>query len=257
MLGTGDTALLRCITAKEAPAEAVAATAAVLLAPLRGAEHAANRRVFVELANAERPEETPLLAAARLGRAAVVSSLLEAGADVGATDKQGNTVLHLAAGCADHGAAVVMAEVLLGRGGPVAGAALLRTTVKARGTTALMVAAGEGNMALLKLLLDQPAADAAHVDQRDQDGRSSMHHAAMASPPEGNDHAHTNLEMLKLLIAAGGDVHAKDNRGAHPTAKAKRLPAKLRTKYGLQRWVSGIPNHRFTTKGKPKPKDEL
>ena len=235
----------------------MAATAAVLLAPLRGDEHAANRRVFVELANAERPEETPLLAAARLGRAAVVSSLLEAGADVGATDKQGNTVLHLAAGCADHGAAVVMAEVLLGRGGPAAGAALLRTTVKARGTTALMVAAGEGNMALLKLLLDQPAADAAHVDQRDQDGRSSMHHAAMASPPEGNDHAHTNLEMLKLLIAAGGDVHAKDNRGAHPTAKAKRLPAKLRTKYGLQRWVSGIPNHRFTTKGKPKPKDEL
>jgi hypothetical protein len=102
-----------------------------------------------------------------------------------------------------------------------------------------------------------------------------MHHAAMAPHQSG-----TSLEMLKLLIQAGaknapflsrfilsslyqdrlgsnigekhsrkemmrfragGDIHAKDNQGAHPTQKAKTLPAKMRTKYGLQRFAASLP----------------
>jgi hypothetical protein len=44
-----------------------------------------------------------------------------------------------------------------------------------------------------------------------------------------------------MRFRAGGDIHAKDNQGAHPTQKAKTLPAKMRTKYGLQRFAASLP----------------
>lgn len=97
-----------------------------------------------------------------------------------------------------------------------------------------MIAATTGNVELLEYLLRQPGATE-HVDKADHGGRTTMHHAAMSS-----HHSSTSLTMMKLLIQAGGDIHAKDRQGAHPTQKAKTLPAKMRTKYGLQRFAASV-----------------
>ena len=37
------------------------------------------------------------------------------------------------------------------------------------------------------------------------------------------------------------DFIIETTQGAHPTQKAKQLPAKMRTKYGLQRFAAGLP----------------
>ena len=97
-----------------------------------------------------------------------------------------------------------------------------------------MMAANVGNVELLEYLLKQPGVTK-HVDKADHGGRTTMHHAAMSSR-----HSSSSMEMLKLLIQAGADIHAKDHQGAHPTQKAKTLPAKMRTKYGLQRFAASV-----------------
>lgn len=98
-----------------------------------------------------------------------------------------------------------------------------------------MIAATRGNVELVEYLLRQPGATD-HVNKADHGGRTTMHHAAMSG-----HHSSTSLAMLKLLIQVGADIHAKDHQGAHPTQKAKTLPAKMRTKYGLQRFAASVP----------------
>ena len=97
-----------------------------------------------------------------------------------------------------------------------------------------MMAAIKGNVDLVEYLLSQPGSTQL-IDKADTGGRTTMHHAAMTGHQPS-----TSLAILKLLIQAGADIHAKDKRGAHPTQKAKTLPAKMRTKYGLQRFATGV-----------------
>ena len=191
---------------------------------------------------------TPLLAATRdswHGRPEAVMTLLANGADPRAADADGNTPLHHAARSSDPGVAALLRDaaaeldVLNAEGVTPLGMAcaagnwrlarfLLERGAKAEpagATPALLAAAGseEDDAAGVQLLLKHKA----KVDARDAHGRSALHEAALA----GNDDA------LRALLAAGADVHARDDQGARRCS----MPRAARTVAALESLVAPAP----------------
>ena len=124
---------------------------------------------------------TPLMLAARSTIAAVVVSLLDAGAQPQLASRKGVTALHLAA---SEGQLAVV-EMLLARRAPV-------DTVQAGGVTPLLCAALDGHTAVVRTLLEH-SADPDYLEER---GFSALMFAAQGS--------HT--EMAGLLLARGARV---------------------------------------------------
>lgn len=75
--------------------------------------------------------------------------------------------------------------------------------------TALMVAAGMGNLPAVKILL----AHGAQVNEKGQFHRTVLHRVASDG----------NLEGARVLIAAGADVNARDCSGSTPLAVIRRF----------------------------------
>ncbi|MBU0611166.1 MAG: ankyrin repeat domain-containing protein [Armatimonadetes bacterium] len=169
-----------------------------------------------------------LQSAATKGNVARVNNLLNKGADPNATDDQGRTALHCAAG-AGH---AEVAQMLLARGA--------QADFEVRDATALHLAAQGGHLSVVKLLLDKGA----DVNDRDADGAtplclaaregdmevvcelsargarisgpditcSALHYAAAGSP-----------EVVEFLIARGARVNALGRLPSGWTAAATAL----------------------------------
>ena len=174
---------------------------------------------------------TALLAATRdswHGRPETVMTLLANGADVRATDAEGNTPLHYAARSADPGVAALLRD-----------AAAELDVVNAEGYTPLAIACQAGNWRLARFLLERGARtdveqavpalvaaaaceddDAAgvqlllkhktRVDARDRNRRSALHEAAAAG----------HVTIVQALMAAGANLEARDNAGRTPFLEA-------------------------------------
>ncbi|MFN3650240.1 MAG: ankyrin repeat domain-containing protein [Armatimonadota bacterium] len=123
---------------------------------------------------------------------ALVTLLLESGAEVDDRDEGGMTPLMWAA----LGGSLPLLELLLSRGADV-------NAADQRGDTALMRAAGRGRGPVVKLLL----ARGAKVNAADQDGCTALHIAVRALDP---------FESLQALLLAGADPEARARDGTTP-----------------------------------------
>ena len=159
---------------------------------------------------------TPLHMACAHGYAAaapaMVASLLDAGADIGARCPLGETPLHLAATYSW----LPVIEALLAGGADVdevtvpapANVHQLASpphAVPVHGQTPLMIAAREGGEAGVRLLL----ARGADVHARDSAGGTALHVAAR--PWWGE-----NAAIVAMLLAAGADARARNAAGSTP-----------------------------------------
>ena len=182
---------------------------------------------------ADQAGNTPLILAAWQGDADKVAALLGAGADVNASNRQGMTALMASTwGRTGRGDAGI-AKALIARGANVNAANI-------HGRTALMEVAGNGNAEFAFLLLDAGA----DVNAQTVNGGTALHEAAInghtgivgallrkgARPGVANSQAQTPLmlacdcagprqacpwrpDIVRLLIAAGADVNARDGHG--------------------------------------------
>lgn len=168
---------------------------------------------------------TALMLAAGAGRAALVRSLLDAGADVNGTNDFGGTAL-MYASTGGHQAAV---DLLIERGARV-------DVISTNGWSAVMLAAVKGHAHVLSRLLergaDPNAADvygwtplmravyadrrntvrmllavpATDVNARNENGNTALHYAALQGSPD----------MARWLIDRGADVVCTDREGYTP-----------------------------------------
>lgn len=137
-------------------------------------------------------ELTPLHYAAMAGRLDDVLTLLQAGADIEARDRDGNTPLHEAARCNS----TQVALALLQHGAQI-------HACDNEGSTPLHLAAYHGSLDVARALLQQGAS----VKSVKEGTSSPLIYAIIADRP--------NTELVKLLIAAGADVHeTHDEMGA-------------------------------------------
>ncbi len=179
------------------------------------------------LANArDKSGYTPLHYAAREGRAKLAEYLIGAGADPNAsTNKDGSRPLHLAVR-RDH---VAVVRTLLNKGADV-------NAKDGEGSSALHYAAMLGDPDAVSLLLKRGADPQA----KDGQGRTAAHYAAArdklilaaildkGGKPGGKDQsgaepihyaaARGNAETVKLLLARGADINARDGNGLTPFA---------------------------------------
>jgi ankyrin repeat protein len=157
--------------------------------------------------------ETPLMFAARSGSVESVQELLDGGADMEAKDDyRGATPLLFAAEenhadvvrlLAERGANVnarTKTEIAEGRRGPA---------LPTGGLTGLMLAAREGGIDTIKVLLDAKAL----VNQQSAEG----HTALLASIQNAN------VDIANLLIDAGADVSLANDRGWNPLYMAVKM----------------------------------
>jgi ankyrin repeat protein len=138
--------------------------------------------------------QTALMIAAREGNAAAVELLIARGADVNAGIKvrPGARPRMQNEGGGSHG------EGIIRMGVPIQGA----KPPQPGGMTALIYAARDGRLAVVKQLLDAGA----RIDQADVNGQTPLLMAAMSG----------QLETAKLLIARGANVSAQDWYGRSP-----------------------------------------
>ena len=196
---------------------------------------------------------TPLHEAAREGAVAVLEVLLEAGADVHASDGVG-TALHFAR-------TAEVAEILLAAGADV-------NARQADGETPLHTT-GRWNLGVLEVLL----AAGADVDPRDSDGRTPLMRAALVSKiavieallaagadanstdEEGWTLLHSavrgrkNVTVIKSLLAAGADLHARNADGQTPlwvAAKYNENPAVFEVLLAAGADMHVVDNHGWT-----------
>ena len=141
--------------------------------------------------------ETPLHYAAAGQQAAVVSLLLERGADVAAADEQGWTALHLVAASRD----AKLIGVVLGAGADV-------DARSADGETALHVAARRLHVAAMRLLLEA-GADANAQSKR---GQSPLHVLGLDDREGAQRDAAVRL-LADLLVEHGADPMLLDDEG--------------------------------------------
>ena len=172
---------------------------------------------------------TPLHRAALGSHPAVVRLLIERGADDNAASDRGTTALHYAMG--RRGSAALV-ESLLAGGANV-------NAKRADGTTALHRAAARAPAEIVELLLSSGA----EANARDNDGRTPLHHLVQAevrgrlerffayNDPQGpalwrrrTEGRGTTLwtfrEIVRLLLAKGADVNARDKAGRTPLSFA-------------------------------------
>lgn len=148
---------------------------------------------------------TPLMRAARAGRADVVQRLLKAGADPSAMCPADTTTPLKAA--IDSEQPDVVQALLSG------GAAVDQALYGHHNVTPLNYAAKAGNLQIVELLLKAGAS----VSATDDDGRTPLHLSIWSR----------HLEITKALIAAHASIEAKDNHGNTPLiyASASGKPA--------------------------------
>ncbi|MBI1685635.1 ankyrin repeat domain-containing protein [Caulobacter hibisci] len=140
-------------------------------------------------------------AAAREGRADLVTTLLDAGAPIDARDDRGYTALTLAAynGKAD------LVSVLIARGADAC-------AVDPRGNTALMGAAFKGDDDMARLLLDKAPCP---VDQTNAQGQTALMMASLFG----------REAQVRLLVAKGASPSAQDASGNTALSLATRQGA--------------------------------
>jgi ankyrin repeat protein len=160
-------------------------------------------------------EGTPLLLhAAQSLNAAIVEDLLNRSADVGATDRFGETALHRVADLrrADGPKAALIATLLIERGAQVD--APNRDKV-----TPLHQAVRARNLAVVRILLDLGA----NPNACDKRGSTPLHRAS-SSTGAGRTAGIDAAPFVELLLARGADPKQKDGRGraALSTRRAKR-----------------------------------
>ena len=120
--------------------------------------------------------------------------LIQSGADIKATAKDGKMAISLAVtnGCAE------VVKALIDKGADV--------NTKVAGSTLLATASGNDDCDMVTALLEKGAT----LEAQDSDGRTPLHRAAMQGA----------VEATELLIAKGADVLAKDKGGKTPAQRA-------------------------------------
>lgn len=146
----------------------------------------------------------PLHTAARNNQPAMVALLMDRGARFEAKNTNGQTPLIVAAVTGSRDAA----EALLSKGADVNG------TDEFKGETALQYAAFSGRIEMVKLLLSHGADVNVHSGNH---GFTPLHQAVGGG---------AQSDLIKLLVAAGADLNARDKSGLTPmmTAKQYALP---------------------------------
>ena len=145
--------------------------------------------------------ETPLHHAARKDARETAELLLAKGANIKATDNNGNTPLHHAA----LGNAHAIAELLLDRGGDIGATNNI-------GSAPLHQAAWNDARETAELLL----AKGANIKATDSDGETPLHHAARKDA----------RDTAELLLAKGANIKATDSDGETPLHHAARKDAR-------------------------------
>ncbi|WQF88297.1 Putative P-loop containing nucleoside triphosphate hydrolase [Colletotrichum destructivum] len=190
---------------------------------------------------------TPLHTAALGGNSAIVSLLLENGADLRRVDSNRRTALH----CAIQGEHAEVCKTLIQRGGNY-----LVLAVDDEKRSPLHHAASWGNLAIVGMLLDHQAP----IDSQDSKGLTALHvavsqgyekvvelllqrgagmHIAIAKRKRTAMHIAAtlgHLEIVETLLRHGAVVDARDSRGETPLhladAHGHRMVKKLLVKRG-------------------------
>ena len=132
--------------------------------------------------------ENQLISAAKSGDVAGIQAALDRGANIEATDNDGQTALMQAARWG-HADAV---KLLLEKGANV------KSTDK-NGTTALLCAAPNGSADMVKLLLEKGS----DIEAKDDDGYTALMNAAIKG----------SADVVKLLLDNGANIEAKNRDG--------------------------------------------
>lgn len=176
----------------------------------------------------------PIHIAVHYGQTEIVKLLISRGADVKATTHDRITPLHFAAHrcfcCMDQSKKKAIAETLISKGAELHAA----TTEKMRyGATPLHLAAGYGNDAVLKLLLDRMPVDT---------------QATNKSTPLSWACSNGRLSTAEILIAKGADVSAPNELGRTPIMCAVRHGSAELTDFLIKAGASekGISNDGFS-----------
>ena len=135
---------------------------------------------------------TPLLQAAMKGNAEVIRLLVAAGADLDARSVRGFTPLILAASRGHSGAVAVLVD-----------ADVVLDATHGQKYLALFNAIRDGHVAVVRILID---AGGSVNDASTSSGRTPLHEAAF----------YGQLEIVKMLLAAGADPVARDSDGITP-----------------------------------------
>ena len=165
----------------------------MLIGKLHGNEYVADHRPK----NLPPPVLVPLLVAAFHGDTEVMRSLIEQGADLKASDRHGNTALHIASTFGSQSAVKILLPMIddLNAGNDL-------------GYTALHYAAEDGHIEIMQLLIT----NGADVNQQNAFGQTPLHAAAQFP----------DKAPAKLLLAAGADPDIRDVDGLLPIDIAKQ-----------------------------------